>query len=283
MSHRFSLNHTLHNAHSDALQLPGCETEHDRTAVCFLNENGAPLTAPPELPLRPAESIFVPEGYEPNYAYPLILWVLDPASGEHELCRLMAQISTRNYFGLSLRTPLAGGKTTAPSNATSMPNSSDVSGAPGEGAPVDEDASMWEFEQQLLETVQRVRSEYHIHSERVYLAGFDAAATLSLRLGLRRPDWFAGVAAFAAKFPNTPHPLSRFRDLRGKRVLLGWGERDPEAASINHRTGRMLHSAGMRVCLRTYDAGLEITRPMLLDVDRWVMREIYEPAMVGGK
>lgn len=274
MSHRFSLNPTLPAVPPEILELTSGAAEHDRVALDTWNGNDAPLaTAPAQDPL-PSNSIFVPEGYEPNYAYPLIIWILDPASDEHELCRLMAQVSTRNYFGLALRTPLAR-------NASAARNSETIDDELNATQFLVEDTSTWEFEQQVFDAVLCLRNEYHIHSERVYLAGFDAAGTLALRVGLRRPDWFAGVAAFAAKFPSAIHPLSRFRDLRGKRVLLAWGEHHLDAAATNHYTGRLLHTAGMRVCLRSYDAGLEVTRPMLRDLDRWVMREIYEPATLS--
>ena len=49
-----------------------------------------------------ADALFVPESYEPNYAYPLIIWLTDSATRQYELCRIMPQISTRNYFGVSL-------------------------------------------------------------------------------------------------------------------------------------------------------------------------------------
>jgi predicted esterase len=135
------------------------------------------------------------------------------------------------------------------------------------------------FEQEILAAVQHMRSEYHIHTERVFLAGFGAAGTLALRLGLRRPEWFAGIASLSGRFPDDPLPLRRFRDLHGKRVLLGWGARDAGTVPAEVvRVSRLLHSAGLRVCPRKYEAAHEITRSMLTDIDRWVMREMYQPA-----
>ena len=208
-----------------------------------------------------ADSIFIPEGYEPNYAYPLIVWITHPGDDKAELHRRMSEISTRNYFGIALCAPepLFGA-------ATDDTTASEA------------DYCLVEFEEQLFDTVSQLRQDFHLHTERVFLAGFGTAGTLALRLGLHRPEWFAGVAAFAGQFPDAPHVLSRFRDLQGKRVLLGRGRMDSDVSlEESVQTTRLLHAAGLRVCHRTYEAGHEITRTMLAEIDRWVMREILSP------
>lgn len=215
-----------------------------------------------------AEAVFVPESYEPNYAYPLIIWLNDPASREGELCRVMPQISTRNYFGVSVR---AGGNVSA---------WKDEHAGEWEVEVKSETAAERSLDEQLFDTVTRLRGAYHIHTERIYLAGFGDAGTRALQVGLAHPEWFAGIASLGGRFPESPRLLARYFDLRGMRIFLGAGSRHPQAITEMHRTSRLLHTAGLRVCARVYDAGHEVIRPMLNEIDRWVMREICEPEPV---
>ena len=100
-------------------------------------------------------------------------------------------------------------------------------------------------------------------------------------MGLQQPEWFAGLFSLGGGLPQQQRLLRNFRSLRGKRVLLSRGQRDLNWDSRQLRSAtRLLHTAGMQLCERTYDAGTEINDPMLRDIDRWVMREIYRPQMV---
>jgi phospholipase/carboxylesterase len=137
------------------------------------------------------------------------------------------------------------------------------------------------LEKQVQEQVCQLRRQYHIHSERIFLAGFGEGASLALQLGLARPEWFAGMICLGGRFPITPHSLRRYRDLRGKRVLLGAGSRDRKVSvEETVEASRLLHAAGMRVCTRVYDASHQLTKPMLTDIDRWVMQEVCQPQPV---
>ncbi len=196
--------------------------------------------------LLDVDDLFVPEHYEPNYAYPLIAW-LTPRSGSNgRLQRLMRMVSERNYFGVSV--PIV-----------------DAEG----------------IEQQLLETFLSLRRQYHLHTERVYLLGFGQCGTLALQAGLSQPEWFAGIAAFSARWPDTPRLLSRYDDLRGKRVLLGIGETDsaPIVSDALYMQ-QLLWSAGMHVTARAASTGPEADRGLLREVDRWIMQAIEQPELV---
>src|SRR5580698_11026646 len=47
--------------------------------------------------------VFVPENYEPNYAYPLVVWLHDAGRSERDIVDVLPHISMRNYLGLALR------------------------------------------------------------------------------------------------------------------------------------------------------------------------------------
>ena len=250
MTARFSLTH-------DSRQ-PSPELSHVELTALLTAARGTSslptLSAPAaELQQLTAEDVFIPEAYEPNYAYPLIVWLLDENENPAELPKRMRQISTRNYFGAALR--------------CSVPVADDVEGFTA-------------LQQRLADLALRSRCEFHIHSERIFVAGFDRHGTTALQLCLARPDWLAGAAVLGGQLPEMPRLLHRFRDLRGKRVFLATGDRDELAPAADlRRTSRLLYTAGLRTCGRLIDAGHEITRSMLVEVDRWVMQEIHRPAV----
>ncbi|MGE5194257.1 MAG: hypothetical protein ACM3U2_17325 [Deltaproteobacteria bacterium] len=193
-----------------------------------------------------ADEIFVPEHYEPNYAYPLIAWLAPPAGSNGLLKRLMRTVSERNYFGVSV--PLT-----------------------------DPD----QIEQILFETFRRLRRRYHLHTERVYLLGFGEEGTQALQTMLSQPAWFAGAAAISSRCPETPRLLARYNELRGKRVLLGVGERDSAAVvSDALYMQQLLWSAGMHVTALAGSAGRDADRSLLREVDRWIMQAIEQPELV---
>ncbi|MBI5758888.1 MAG: hypothetical protein HZA46_10265 [Planctomycetales bacterium] len=234
----------------------------DRTMTPAAKSPAALDLAPALRDPQPIENLFVPEHYEPKYAYPLIVWLQADGTAASDFTKLMSQISSRNYFGFSL----SGTTPAANNNPDVLSISSD-------------DNPIVAVEERLFETVKQLRRDYHIHSERIFIAGFGDGATLALQLGLRRPEWFAGIASLAGQFPNMPLALNRFRDLIGKRVFLGTGSRNASCGETDLlRTGRLLHTAGLRVCTRFYDAGHELSADMLTEVNRWVMAEMYAPA-----
>ncbi|NOX55417.1 MAG: hypothetical protein GXP27_13460 [Planctomycetes bacterium] len=206
--------------------------------------------------------VYTPENYEANYPYPLIVWLSDPGHTVQELMEFAPRISTQNY----LATALSGcGLLESLFRAlTGIAN-----------LPVDETA------ERIYERVRQIRRCYHIHTERVYVAGCDLAATLALELLLQRPEWFAGMLGFGRV--EIPHgrSLRHFRQLRGKRVFIGADLRQPRKALATFlRTGRLLHSAGLDVSARLYDANEPVTSEMLSDVNHWLMEGICASNLV---
>src|SRR4051794_11860744 len=51
------------------------------------------------------EARFIPQRYEPNYAYPLLVLFHGRGGDEQQMVRSMPAMSWRNYVGLSLRGP----------------------------------------------------------------------------------------------------------------------------------------------------------------------------------
>ena len=206
-------------------------------------------------------AVYVPEHYEGGYAYPLIVWFHGDGASESELAQVMPSISDRNYIGVALRGDVAV--------ETGHGWSPNVARSP-------------ELIQDVRSIVTSLRREYHIHSERIYLAGFGSGATTAIQLMLHKPEWFGGVISFSGEMPKTAAPPMQVDELKNKRILL--------ATSLGSTTtrvgdvvaaGRLLYSVGMQVGTRVYQ-GVE-SRPtikMLRDLDSWLMDDICSNARV---
>jgi phospholipase/carboxylesterase len=199
-----------------------------------------------EVPSCDLTDVFVPDQYEPNYAYPLLVWLETSRLAPSRLDRRMRQISDRNYFGVSIEVTDSG-----------------------------------RIEEQLHETFLRLRRKFHLNTERVYLLGCGAAGTQALATGLSQPGCFGGIAALSSSWPEVPRLLSQYDELRGKRVLLGVSEADDAALLADAAYGaRLLWSAGMHVTTLTTTAGGEPHRALLREIDHWVMQGIEQPEFV---
>ncbi len=202
-----------------------------------------------------AHRLWLPEGFEPSYAYPLLVWFHDDGEDEDQLADVMPRISERNYVGLSLR--------------GNLPRSI--------GCGWSTAAERWSrLANDLATVVSALEDRILIHESRKYLAGVGLGGSLAWEILLRQPRDWAGAVCLAGQFPNFPHPLANFRQLRERRLLLATGL-DCPADQVQQLidSGRLMYSAGMQVGTRMYDTGRR--RPsdkMLRDVDRWIMDSI---------
>jgi phospholipase/carboxylesterase len=205
---------------------------------------------------------FLPIGYEPNYPYPLLVFLHDHGGNEEQVLRLAPRLSRRNYVCIALRGP--------------QPLSDRGDGRPAFswGADGQLDALVEDY---VLGAVEQTRRHCHVHSERIYLAGFRGGATLAYRLGLAHAERFAGVIALNGCMPRRQRPLLRLPEVRKLRVLIGHGLANAVVPlSMARDDARLLYTAGLDVRLRTYAATHRIHPDMLRDVDRWVMGHIND-------
>jgi phospholipase/carboxylesterase len=205
---------------------------------------------------------FLPGGYEPNYAYPLLVFLHGHGGSEEQVLKLAPRLSRRNYVCIALRGPQAIGPRPDGRPAFSW-------GAEG---PLDS-----QVEDYVFHAVEQTRRHYHVHSERIYLAGFREGAGPAYRLGLTYPEKFAGVAALNGCLPRQNGPRLRLPDVRKLRMLLGHGIANaivPFAlAKADHR---LFFSAGLDVTLHAYPTTHRIHPDMLRDLDTWVMQHIND-------
>jgi phospholipase/carboxylesterase len=205
---------------------------------------------------------FLPTGYEPNYPYPLLVFLHGHGGSEEQILHLAPRLSRRNYICIALRGPHE-----VASRLSSRPAFS--WGADGQSDTLVEDY--------VLGAIEQTRRAYHVHSERIYLAGFREGATLAYRLGLASPEKYAGVISLNGTMPRRGGPLFRLPEVRQLKVLIGHGIANAVVPlTLAQSDFRLLYSAGLSVRMHTYAANHRIHPDMLRDLNRWIMQHIQD-------
>ena len=184
------------------------------------------------------EARFIPQRYEPNYAYPLLALFHARGGDEQQMVRSMPALSWRNYVGLSLRGPEAA---ITPGPARGFRLGSDVRPArparhrdPRRRSPKPRSSGggSWNryptrstsLEDGVFSAIRQTRRTLHVHSERIFLVGIGEGAAVAYRLGLSYPERFAGVVAINGWIPGGFRPLGRLKACRDLRILVVHGE-----------------------------------------------------------
>ncbi|MEI6504714.1 MAG: hypothetical protein WCO90_02385 [Planctomycetota bacterium] len=179
--------------------------------------------------------VFVPQGYEPGYDYPLLVWITDPTDRGFDLARVMTRMSLRNFVAVQA----TGGE-----------------------------AAVWR-------AADTVSARLSIHPRRIWLIGHGIGGTAAFRIGCRHPDSFAGVVSLGGPFPLDESAFARVEAVRRLPMLYCCrGSSAVSAAAHTDRTLRLFHAAGAMLAMRIYPGSGELSRAALGDVNRWLMDEI---------
>lgn len=214
---------------------------------------------------RPVRT-FLPTDYQPTYPYPLVVLFHGTGGSEESVARLAPRMSRRNYIAISLRGPQGIGKRPDGREAFAW------------GTDYEDD----DLEEYLINAVEQTRRTYHVHSERVFLAGVNEGADVAYRIGLSMADRVAGVIALNGQMPKvTGAPLFRLGAVRNLPVLIGHGlENQVVPYTAAQRDYRLLYAAGANVRLVGYDTNHKVHPNMLRDVNRWIINSVTAESTV---
>ena len=209
-------------------------------------------------------AIFVPQRYEECYAYPLIIWLHSDDTDEDQLEDVLEAISPQNYVGLSLR-------------GNQLNN---VTG----GYRWNLDAAQFgsvPLPELLHATTCRLRRAFHIHSERIFIAGAGSGADSALQLLVHRPDWFAGAILLDPIGKPESLQAERLTGLRGKPVLQTQSrDASNEQLARNIESVRLIRSAGARMRIELTDSCIDPTSNEIRFLDHWIMEQLNRTALV---
>ncbi|MBN2217900.1 MAG: dienelactone hydrolase family protein [Pirellulales bacterium] len=205
--------------------------------------------------------LFAPQHYEPNYAYPLIVWLHGPQDDERQLLRIMPLVSMRNYVAVAPRG--LDGNSSRDENGRKPATRRAWTGTASRA------------EQRVFDSIAIARRKYHVAPTKVFAAGFDAGGTMAFHLALTYPEFFAGALSFGGALPVGRKPFRHLEQVRRLAVFMAAGEHSehyPPKRVCNDL--RLLHSAGLSITLRQYPCRHELCPQMLQDMDRWIMEQI---------
>lgn len=189
-----------------------------------------------------SEGLFVPTGYEPGYAYPLLVWLPDARRPRFDLGRTMSRVSLRNHVA--------------------------VVPARDPHPEADREALVWQ-------AIDHARDRVSIHPRRIFLVGHGGGGTEAFRIACRHAGTFAGVVSIGGPFPLGEGLFGRLGDIRRLPMLLCCHRQAPlDVIGPTDPTLRLFHAAGAMLAMRIYPGRNHLSRTILADVNRWLMDEI---------
>jgi phospholipase/carboxylesterase len=231
------------------------------------------------------EARFIPRQYEPNYAYPLVVLLHARGGDEDQLVRAMPGLSWRNYVGLGLRGPEPVIKRDRPSGYGWGPEFEQPDRRGARRMPAGSEAelvrrmlfesepeSFDRLEEAAFSAILQTRRLLHVHSERIFLVGCGEGAAVAYWLGLSFPERFAGVVAVNGWLPVGLRPLGRLKACRDLPVLVVHGAWNAKVPLHDARKDvATLRAGGLRVAFQSYPCSHRLTKPLLADVDTWLI------------
>ncbi len=221
-----------------------------------------------------------PVHYEPNYAYPLLVWLHDTGKSEVEVLDVMPKISTQNFVAVAPR----GLRTVSKRIVRRRINGllvDEKSWTEPCNDWIETEAGVSEAENLVFDSIDQAMAKFSVNSRRIFLIGRGAGATMAMRVGMRNPNEFAGVISIDGAFPTLDNQLLRnWRAVRDLPILMTTGG----ASQISAQQLRLMHTAGMTVVIRQYNENHNLPNSaevrmdkILADVNRWVMKRALNP------
>src|SRR5262249_14695637 len=154
------------------------------------------------------------------------------------ILRLAPRLSRRNYVCIAPRGPHV------------LPPRED--GRTGYSwGPEDQDDPL--VEEYIFRGIEQTMRHVHVHTERIYLAGFREGAALAYRLGVLYPERFAGINSLNGAMPRHNGPRLRLPESRKLRVLIGHGIANAIVPmTLARQDQRLFYMAGLNVNFRSY-------------------------------
>lgn len=202
-------------------------------------------------------SFFLPVRYEPNYQYPLIVWLHQDGAAERQVAEIMPHLSMQNYLAVGVRGTRACDSVGHRFQWLQSPL----------GTAVAEEA--------VFAAIDAARTRYSVHPGRIYLAGYREGGTMALRVGLRNATAIDGVISLDGALPRGGRPLADLESARTLAILSAVameGTRYPMQTVCEDL--RLWHAAKMRMDMRQYITDDVMTSEVLRDVNAWIMARV---------
>lgn len=202
-------------------------------------------------------SYFLPTRYEPNYKYPLVVWLHSDGANHRQIAEVMPHISTQNFVAVGVRGSRA---CDASGHQYSWLNSP-------LGAAIAEEA--------VFAAVDAVSERYSVNPSKIYLAGYREGGTMALRVALRNAAMFDGVISVDGKLPRGGQPFAQLSAARNLAVLSAValeGTSYPLSEICDDL--RLWHAANLRLNMRQYTVDDCMVVEVMRDINAWIMARV---------
>lgn len=202
-------------------------------------------------------SYFLPVQYEPNYQYPLVIWLHSNGADQTQMASVLPEISLQNYIGIGIRAPRA-------------------TDAMGHGFDwLENESGIALTEEAIFNAIEVARSQYSIRRDRVCVVGHREGGTMALRTALRYPTAFAAAISLGGRFPTGCRPFSNLEQARKLPMMITLGS-DESAYPTDDlcRDLRTLHAGHLGMNFRQYDVDDALHPRILSDMNHWLMSQI---------
>ncbi|MDR2642004.1 MAG: hypothetical protein LBC74_04345 [Planctomycetaceae bacterium] len=233
----------------------------------------------------PHHILVAPVHYEAGYSYPLLIWLHDFGNDEHQLLRIMPQISLRNYVAVAPRGKAVVVPTAAKTNFNTVENWDDFSittllkQTNHHKTKYDwffDNDGISEAEHSVFDSILVAKKSCNIGANRVFIGGVGNGGTMALRLALLYPKYFAGVAVFDSVIPDKTNIFCHWNSARNLAVFLGLKQSVKFSSTSMPEKLELFYSAGFRLTIREYQSDSDNTtkdlpKQILQELNRWMM------------
>lgn len=195
-------------------------------------------------------ALFAPLHYEPNYAYPLLVWLHGERDDESQLGRVMPDLSLRNYVAI------------APSWAAVPAASSRI-------AADHRQPELHSLEQRIFDLAAMAARRFKLNLNHVFLAGAGAGGTMAVRLGLQQAGRYTGAVAFDAPLPSDDGRMSTVNSADRLPIYLAIGAAH---LSARHNVLQCIH--GLDATLRQSADQHGLSAANLAEANAWMMKRM---------
>jgi phospholipase/carboxylesterase len=216
------------------------------------------------------QRLFIPAGYEKNYAYPLLVYLHDREQTAGQLHRIMPEFSLQNYVGTAFQSPILGPEKRGPA-ILGRARGGERAGAVWE----QHDRGLAAALDGLADCIAMAQSRLNINREKIFLVGSGAGGSMALRLAFLYPQRIAGVVSLNGELPAAGPVLSRLKVARNIPILMSHF-RD-SSSFTEHRLCEnlvLLHSAGFSVTMRQYPCDDGGCGQVYRDANAWIMETV---------
>ena len=208
-----------------------------------------------------------PDGYSPDKDYPMIIMLHGFGANMRDLAGLAPVISRDGYVYACPNAPIP---------FQLGPGSTGFGWSTPRAANTEEESvqSAGKLEIFFDEVIQ----DYNVKPGRALLMGFSQGGGMTYRMGLPRPDVFAGLGALSGAMSNWDVIKDRLPEKRDQPIFIAHGLNDPLVTLERaHEAKSFLEANGYSPVYNEYSMAHEISQDVLDDLTPWIQK-VLPPA-----